>query len=327
MDTKALQDAILNMDRRKVQDEVTSAAKSGLDAAASIGTETPMVVLRDIRRCITDLSETIREREEAEREREARAEARHTEMIATLQSIAIRASVGGGSGPRTSLSRESTSSIWADEEKREFYHYKIKVNTGARVIAVILMQLDTVLKNSGQLPTDAPQDSVILDLKGWTSPILKVAGVESTVTTVKTKVELPKLSQEETVKALEKVSSTIEGRSQPFRVADAVQLQESCSGVIGIVEEIRQRLIKCPGILPESKRTRLAYLKHPYVTREGDLNISMIADGFAKAGPVVVDGVAKFKDDVRKFYISEVLGKGTVPILAFNKSKKFNQPT
>lgn len=326
MDTKALQDAILNMDRRKVQDEVTSAAKSGLDAAASIGTETPMVILRDIRRCITDLAEVIREREEIEREREARAEARHTEMIATLQSIAISASAGG-SGSRMSLSRESMGSVGSPAEKRKFYHYNVEVSTGPRVVALILMQLDQVLRNSGQLPSDLAADSAILDLKGWSSPILKVSGTESSVTMTKTKVEMPKLSQQETVAALEKISSTTEGRSQPFRVSDASQLQELCGGLMGIVEEVRQRLIKCPGVLPESKRTRLAYLKHPYVTREGDLNISMIADGFVKAGPVVVDGVAKFKDDARKFYISEVLGKGTVPVIAFNKAKNFNQPT
>lgn len=326
MDTKALQDAILDMDRRKVQDEVASAAKSGLDAAASIGTETPMVILRDIRRCIVDLSELIREREQSEQEREIQAERRHNEMIATLQRITIQASAASG-GSRSSVSRESIGSVNGAEEKRFFYHYHTKITTGAQIVSIVLMQLDKVLENSGQLPTDASSDAVILDIKGWSSPIIKIAAAESAVTSNKLKLELPKLSQQETTDALNIVSSTIQGRGQSFRIADMSTLQEKCAGLLGIVEEVRQRIIKCPGMIPEGRRTRMAYLKWPYMTREGELNVGMVSSEFVRAGPLVTDGVPKLKDDAKKFYISEVLGKGTAPILAFNKAKNLNQPT
>jgi hypothetical protein len=326
MDTKALQDALLDMDRRKVQDEVTSAAKSGLDAAANVGTETPMVILRDIRRCIVDLSELIRQREMVEQEREVQVERRHNEMIATLQRISVQASAGSV-GPRTSMSRDSIGSVNGPEDERFFYHYHTKIRTGPQIVSLILMQLDKVLENSGQLPNEANTDAVILDIKGWSSSVIKIAAAESGVTANKSKLELPKLSQQETTEALNIVSSTTQGRGQPFRVSDVLRLQESSSGLMGVVEEVRQRIMKCPGVIPEGRRTRMAYLKWPYTTREGDLNVGMIFEGFVRAGPVVTDGIPKLKDDAKKFYISEVLGKGTVPILAFNKAKNFNQPT
>ena len=320
MDTSALQEAIRDMDRRKVQDEVDTAAKSGLDAAASIGTETPMVVLRDIRRCITDLEEVMREKEHMEQEREKRREERHVELIATLQRMTIQTPSAGG-GSRNSVSRDSIGSMSTIGEKRIFYHYDTKITTGAQIVAAVLMQFDKLLQNSGQLPHTEGSDAAILDLKGWSSPILKVVAVESSVTVTRTKVDLPKPTQQESITTLEIVSSTIQGRAPPFRVADAFRLQQECVGLMGIVEEVRQRLIRCPGILPDGRRERLAHLRFPYITRDEDLNISMAGEGFARASPVVTDSVPKWKDDAKRAYISEVLGKGTKPIIAFNKTR------
>lgn len=320
MDVSALQEAIRDMDRRKAQDEVDSAAKSGLDAAASIGTETPMVILRDIRKCITDIQEAMREREYNEEEREKRREERHTELIATLQHMASSPLAARGT-LRQSVSRDSIASSSMIDDERKYYYYEIQVNTGAQVVALILMQFDKLLRNSGQLPSSGSTDSTIMGLKAWSSCVLKVAPVESTVTVARGKVNLPKLKQQETVEALDLVSSTTQGRDQPFGVSQGLKLHEKCVGVMGIVEEIRQRLIRCPGVVPDGRRERLAYLRFPYVTRDEELNISMTCEGFARAGPVILDSVPKWKDDSRKLYIREVLENGLKPIIAFNKAR------
>jgi len=101
MDMNTLRDAVADMDRRKVRDEVSSAAKSSLDAAASIGTETPMVVLRDIRRTILDIQNLMVEHERNEvmrhTECEAQREVRHNELIATLQQLSIQSHSDGAS--------------------------------------------------------------------------------------------------------------------------------------------------------------------------------------------------------------------------------------
>lgn len=324
MDLRTLEDAVRDMDRRKVQEEVGLAAKSGLDAAASVGTETPMVLLRDIRRCMLDMSEMLREfeRERCEREaaREIRKEQEHSEIIATLQQMSSGVS-GSTVAPRQSMSRDSMMSMNTVGEKREFYDHNTRISTGAQVVAAVLMQLDSVLQNSGQLPHIEAKDTVILDLKGWSSPILKVSGVESANTANRPKVNLPKQSQQETITVLEKVSSTTQGRTQSFRVADVVVLQNTCPSVMGIVEEIRQRLLRCPGILPESRRERLAYLRYPYATRDAELNVSRTAEAYKSVGPVLLDGVSKLKDDRKKFYVSEVLTNSVQPIVAYNKAK------
>ena len=87
MDTSALKKAILEMERRKVHDEVTEVAKSGLDAAASVGAETPVIILKDIWRCIMEMGDVMRERGQTERERELRREERHVELISALQQM------------------------------------------------------------------------------------------------------------------------------------------------------------------------------------------------------------------------------------------------
>lgn len=317
MDLNALRDAVADMDRRKVNEDVSLAAKSALEAAAAVGTETPMVILTDIRRCIVDLTEVVRDNGIAQAERETRAERRHQELIATLQQLSIAASSSAASSYRP----QSRASMSNSGEKREFYHHDVTISTGAQVVAVILIQMDVVMQNSGQLPEQGSKDAVILDLKGWSGPVTKVAAVESPNTKTRTKLSLPKLSQSETATALEMVSSTVQGRTQPFNVSRLMELQQSCPSVVGIVEEVRQRLMRCPGIIPEGRRERMGYLRFPYVTKDGDLNISRVASDYVSAGPFVVDSVPKLKDASKKFYVSEVLEKGTAPILAYNRAK------
>lgn len=317
MDLNTLRDAVADMDRRKVNEDVSSAAKSALEAAAAVGTETPMVILTDIRRCIVDLTDVVRRNGEDEAEREIRAERRHQELIATLQQMAAAAS----NSAATSYRPQSRASVSNSGDKREFYHHDVTISTGAHVIGVILIQIDNVMQNSGQLPEQGSKDAVILDLKGWSGPVTKVAAVESPNTRNRTKVSLPKLSQSETTIALEMVSSTIQGRAQPFNVSRLMDLQQSCPALIGIVEEIRQRLIRCPGIIPEGRRERIGYLRFPYVTKDGDLNVSRVASDYVSAGPLVLDSVPKLKDASKKLYVSEVLEKCTPPIVAYNKAK------
>lgn len=317
MDLNALRDAVADMDRRKVNEDVSFAAKSALEAAAAVGTETPMVILTDIRRCIVELTEVVRHNGELEAERETRTEKRHQELIATLQQMVTATQ----SSTPFSYRPQSRASMSNAGEKREFYHHDITISTGAQVVAVILIQMDAVMQNSGQLPDQGSKDAVILDLKGWSGPVTKVAAVESPNTKNRVKLSLPKLSQSETTIALEMVSSTVQGRTQPFNVSRLMELQQSCPSVVGIVEEVRQRLIRCPGIIPEGRRERMGYLRFPYVTKDGDLNVSRVANDYVSAGPFVIDSVPKLKDASKKFYVSEVLEKGTAPIMAYNRAK------
>lgn len=321
MDLNALRDAVSDMDRRKVRDEVSSAAKSSLDAAASIGTETPMVILRDIRRCMLDVQnfmvESERNRQIEEERMEDRREERHRELIATLQQLTVQSQSDPGNY-RRSVSRASIGSI---PEKRQFYDSDTEIKTGAQVVALILMQFDKVLQNSGQLPSTSTNDAIILDLKGWTAPVLKVSAVESSVTKNRGKLAMPKPSQLETVNALDIAASTEMGRSQTVRVTDIVRLQQTCPAIIGIIEEVRQRIMRCPGIIPEGRRARMSHLKFPYVTREQELNVVAIPENYTTAGPLVVDSVPKLKDAAKKVYVSEVLEKGTVPVIAYNRAK------
>lgn len=321
MDMNTLRDAVADMDRRKVRDEVSSAAKSSLDAAASIGTETPMVILRDIRRTIIDIQNLMIEHERNEVMRntasEAQRQIQHNELIATLQQLNMQSQPDAMSYHRST----SRASIGSAPGKRQFYDSDVEIKTGAQVVALVLMQFDKVLQNSGQLPSTSNSDAVILDLKGWTAPVLKVSGVESSVTHNRGKLALPKPSQLETVNALDIAASTEMGRSQTVRVTDIVRLQHTCPAIIGIVEEVRQRIMKCPGIIPEGRRQRMSHLKFPYVTREQELNVVAIPENYAKAGPLVVDSVPKLKDAAKKVYVSEVLEKGVAPVIAYNRAK------
>lgn len=310
MDPEALRRALENMDRRKAEEDVTSAAKSALDAAAAVGTDTPLIILRDIRALMIGIHKSIQENMELSLQR-------HTEIIATLQDMGRKGgelyTSYGYQTPRSSLGPQIDSA-----HKRTFYHWDSKVSTGSQVIAVILMQFDALIQNSGQVPNTGDNDVVVLDLKMWSSCVSKLAASESCQTPHRSKLDLPKPTHHETIAALEIVSSTEAGRCQPFRIPEAKRLQQSCISILGIVEEVRQRILKCPGLLPEGRRQRLAHLSFPYITKDDCLNVSATCHNYTKAGPFVLNSVPKLKEDAKKRYASEVLSKGTAPVMAYN---------
>ena len=109
---------------------------------------------------------------------------------------------------RLSVGRDSVGSADFPGDKCIFYNHKNKVTTGPQIIAVVLMQFDGLTQNSHQHPDSGGGDAVIISLKDWTSPVLKLSAVESVCTNTRTKVDMPKPSQHESAQALGIVSST-----------------------------------------------------------------------------------------------------------------------
>lgn len=85
---------------------------------------------------------------------------------------------------------------------------------------------------------------------------------------------------------------------------------------MGQVEEIRKRLVKCPGLVNANKTLALAQLRYPYVTPEGVLNINTEGGG-TKVTQVVVNLVKSMNQPQRTAYATAVL-KGERPIVAAN---------
>lgn len=313
-----LAEALRGMDRRKEEAEVDQEAKSALEVASGIGTETPMIVLRDVRRCILDLTKVMTDISEQIASTEKRAEQRHAELIASVQQITFN-SVQVSNTPTPNSSRRQSTQFGNIKTANEYYYKDEEIKTGFRIVAVVLLQLHEVASKCEHMPDVGDVDPIMMDVKAWASAVTLVSSPASTVTPMKEKVQLPKLSSSETQEALDIVTSTLQGRKKTCRIEDIANLCSSCPGLISIVMEIAQRIVKCPGIIAEDKRLRVSHIGVSVVDRDGSLSVSRGSQ--QRANPNVLSNVPKLKFEDKKRYVSMILEDNMRPILALQKCR------
>lgn len=311
MDEESLAEAILQMDRRKIEDEVSHDARSALDVASGIGTDTPLIILRDVRKCIMDVENLLRQRLEQNAVAEIRAEERHRELIATLQNLSISTSTPSGiltpSFSRLSMGGKSM------EIKQEYYHVGDAVKTGFNILGLILLQIDAVASNCPYIPNVGASDGVIMDLKKWSSAVSTVYACESLITPMK-KVTLPRLSDSQVKTALSKCATTESGRSVVFRTEELAFVCDSCSDLMSVVDEIKLRIIKCPGLISEEKRLRLAYVDSPATDRDSSLKVTSVPQH--RCSPVITAILSTLSFNAKKQYAKMILENKKHPLRA-----------
>lgn len=316
MDDKLLADAIVQMDRRKVEEEVTTEARSALDVAASIGTETPLIILRDIRKCLVDLSNVMQESIQDRHAVELRNEERHREMLATLQQLSIQPSFTS-SVPVSSMSRLSLSGK-SMEIKQEYYYGGEAIKTGFNIIGLVLLQMDAVASGCSYIPNVGTSDGVIMDLKKWSSAVSIVYSCESNVTPMKS-IVLPKLSDAQVKAALSKCASTENGRVTVFRVPELAAVCDSSPDLMAVVNEVKIRIVKCPGLISEDKRLRMAYVDNPITDRDSSLKV--VATAPQRASAVVISIVSKLNHTSKKQYVQLILENKSHALSAAQKCR------
>lgn len=306
-------EALKRFDRKKDSEDAAEANAEALKISSAIGTETPITVLMDIRQCIREQSELLRGLNDKLVEAETCNATRHREILALMCDISDGVKLGTSTGAAHNLSTPGSLSPAA--AVREYYYGGDKLATKNSVAGCVLMQMFNAAQRHS--PDGAPHqaDTMPMDLRSWSSLVSIVVEAESNITQVKGKLALPKQSTYESTTASELVSSTTQGRMTVCKLENFKRLQDECPAVSSSVEEIRRRVVACPGLVSQAKCRVLSRIGYPFVTKDGSFNIT---DSHANKGgsEIVVSKVSHFNVPQKKVYAVRVLKDGMKPMMA-----------
>ncbi|KAI1906220.1 hypothetical protein LOZ61_006778 [Ophidiomyces ophidiicola] len=309
-------------DRRKEHDKFTNNNDASRQVAASIGAETPLVVLTDIRSLLSDisnkldtsnelLSDSLKDNRNYRAEDVAMREEHHKATLAYMQQLSDSIS-SGSRGESLPLSYRSPASATKSSVKDSYYYYRgHEIKNSEAVIGCILMHLDILVSNS----TDQHDslDASIMELPQWRSAVSVIKSADKNLKFVK-------MSSFETSQALDIIASPVPGRPVTIQANHITELSNSCATIIGHVELIRNRLLQCPGIISINRARHLAALNFPYVTMEGILNLKTTIPRIAGSN-AVIDTVRSLNDTQKKAYAAKVLNEQLKPIVASMHAK------
>ncbi len=309
-----INETLRKFDRKKDSDRRERTGIDALAVASAIGTETPMTLLADIRRCICELTDTVRKSNEETRLREENSVQRHSEVLAFMSEMneTLRKHQ---TGMYTPTSARTPTSTGGKQEQREYFYGGDKLSTKNAVVGCALMQIYNVavrqISGSGYHQIDATP----MELKHWSTLVAIVVEADSNVTRTKGKPVLPKQTSLESVTASELIASTVEGRNTSCKLEHLHRLQDECPSIAAAVSEIVERITACPGLISPSRFKCLASMSFPFIARDGTLNISSVTEqkGVTK---VILDTVSKLNVIQKKQYAVRVLRDNVRPLVA-----------
>lgn len=315
-------EVLRKFDRKKEHNKITEANEAGRTAAGSIGGETPLLVLMDVRKELSDLSNRLDESNSIMRELLAslnnardddaiKSEQRHKDMLAYMSQIsdAISSSRSIVSHPSVSLPQRSKT-VKGTGSETTYYYYDFQIKNTEAVVGCILMHLCMLVTNN--LGDFNEKETTLFGLQEWTSAVRYVRLMD--------KFKLPKFDTYDVQQSLEVVASDTLGRRVVLKIEHIGQLCNTCPTIMVGVEEMRRRIIQCPGVVTLSKSKQLATLDFPYVTIENTLNITD-TDPKIAGSDALVDIVRSMNDTQKKSYTKEILLEGKRPMVAARHAK------
>lgn len=305
--------AIRNMDRAKRSEVEAAEASTALKVASSMGTNTPITLLVDIRQSMGELTEAVKVQQELTKLQINEDKRMHMESLAFMKELTDVMSKMQVA-PMSAYNRPlATRTSVETEVPQRYYHGSDAVSMSAHVIACVLIHLErTASKSMTYTQTGAP-DTMVMGLKDWAAVVNAVSKAESTQTPAPGKLVLPKMSSEEVKYVLGTFASTVESRVVSTKPAHFSDICAHCPGVTGCIEEVRLRMSKCPGLIGQQRSISLASLEFPYVKEDA----LIINPKPPKLGSkVVFDMVLKFTAKQKEAYASYILKDGMIPLNA-----------
>ncbi len=315
-----IRDTLRRFDRRKESERRGKSSTDALNVASAVGTETPVTLLADIRQCICELTDVIKNSNDEARAREESSVQRHSQVLAFMCDIGetLRKQQGGLYTP---TSARTPTSIAGKQEQREYFYGGDKLSTKNAVTGCVLMQLYNVAIRQMSGNNYHQIDATPMELKHWSTLVSVVVEADSNITNTKGKLVLPKQTSSESVTASELVASTVEGRNTSCKLEHLRTLQDECPSVAAAVNEVKERIVACPGLISPSRFRCLASISFPFITRDGTLNTSGI--DLQKGGTkVIIDAVSRLNIPQRKQYAMRVLRDNVKPLVAAKEIEK-----
>lgn len=279
-----------------------------------------MTLLVDTRQCICELTEMVRKSNEDAALREEACAKRHNETLAYISEVSSVLQRQQHASHPPSFTRSPTL-LTPKQKQREYFYGGDKLSTKNAVAGCVLMQIYNVAMR--QMPSSVSYqiDATPMELRQWSTLVSIVAEAESTVTATRGKLILPKQNSPESVTASELVASPVEGRVNSCRIEHLCRLQDECPSVVAAVNEVRERVVACPGLISISGFKCLASISYPFVTRDNTLNIDN-AERNKGSTKAVMDVVSGLNVPQRKKYAMMVLRDSVKPLVAAREVEK-----
>lgn len=119
--------------------------------------------------------------------------------------------------------------------------------------------------------------------------------------------------------AISIAASNVRGRNTSLQLHHIHSLVTQCSNVMGIVEEIRLRILACPGLVGKQRAMRLNSISYPYTDGE---ELILNADADTRVGSrAVIEMVSEFNCVQKDRYALEILEKGIPPMRSARTAK------
>lgn len=309
-----------DFDRKKNEESVTEANAKSRDIVSSIGTESTLTVLMDIRQVICNMESNIASlnsnfnimasflQNESVKQQE-----RHEQTLAFMHNIASK--LESSPQHRTSVSVSDMSTMSPAPSKQTYYFRGDEIRSPESLVGCILMHIEHHVSRLTDVESTF-NDTSITEMPQWGSAVRSLKGEDTE------KIKIMPLSSFECTTALEIVASPVKGRPVACRIEHINELCNKCPSLMGQVEEFRKRLVKCPGIINTRKLLALAQLSYPYVSVEGVLNVrsEVVA---TKISQNVVNLVKSMNHPQKTMYALRIF-RGDRPIVAANAALQKN---
>lgn len=313
---------LAEMDRKKKAEENAEENSIASQAASALGTNTPVTLLMDIRQAISDLTSVVSRQQDYVLQQMEAAERRHKETLAYMQQLSDSI-VKLSYQPQSSMPIRSTKPNVATEiTESSYYHGGVEIKNSHQMMACVLIQLERLISRNVPAPDSGSLDTISMDIKEWTAVLRGVCKAESSITSKSGKLALPAISQTESTFVLGVVTAPTHGRNVMCKPDHISEIIHNCPGVAGCIEEVRVRILKCPGLVGYQRALSLASIKFPYVNPDGSLAIVPVS--IKEIGSrSVMDKVAALNNPQKELYITQILRDNERPMKAVMEATNY----
>lgn len=302
---------------RSVQDEISLSKSSHLAAgqrfiSSSIGAETPIGVLAEIREAQYKLIDEMKKATLMEQEIEKRNQDRHTELCSILLAIAETRS-----DTRSASNSVSAFSSREAESKHRAFYGSHAITNGTYLAACILMHIDAMLQAHPRFKKIQGADTTYLSIKDWFTMCTSALNADKNS---KVGLRLPKPTDGDFIAASKIVASSVQGRQPQCDSTHIAILLSECPALMNTVEWLRSALVRCTGVLSPERTCRLRLLPHPFVNESGELLVEKV-DTLRMPNKFMYQDIAAMKITDRKEYMRLVLECSVRPADAVGRIK------
>lgn len=317
-----IEEKIRNLDRRKHEDAIAKSSNDALAAVSAVGTETPITVLMDIRQILSDISSEMRTNREQQEELLELSRKQHRETLAYMQAICDETrklqTVPSHVSHERGLYDGMSSGLSSANSETKYYYRGDEIKTIEAVVGCILLHLDLLISKA--IPPDPTAlDTTIMELNDWAGLVRILKLADSNVTSTDGPLKLPSFRSSEVRDVMNIIASPTKGRTVTCKPEHMLEIVSSYPNMAHIVNEVRLRILECPGFISAVRMKRLSSVSFPFVTSDFNMNITDPNPRVA-GSRIVADRVKEMKHLHKVKYSNAILRDKMRPMNACTKA-------